>query len=167
MIKTQYGVDYNGPDEDLFLPQIEGINMSSGGYCKVSFINCSVCKKLYTRKYAQQRYCSEECKINSGIQTYRRACKFKITKKSHPELFNIELLKQYGWYRASNHPDGYNPSGATWDHLFRVEDGFKLGISPTILSHPANAQMISWEENIRRTKSTITYEELLERIKNF
>jgi hypothetical protein len=93
--------------------------------------------------------------------------KFYINKNEKSFLYDNNLLKTKGWYRASNHIDGYNPDGATWDHLFRIEDGFKNGINPDILSHPANAEMISWKENFNRKKSIITYEELLKRIENF
>ena len=104
---------------------------------------------------------------SKNIKSYRRACSFKISKTKYPQLFNVSLLTKYGWYRASNHPNGYNPEGAAWDHLFRIEDRFKSGISPEIMSHPDNAEMINWKENILRRKSIITYEELLERIKVF
>lgn len=132
-------------------------------FTKVTFGKCNTCSKIY-RKKTGKLYCSEVCKIHTGIRTYRRACKFNITKSQYPNLFNKDLLNKHGWYRASNHLNGYNPDGATWDHLFRVEEGFKLGVDPTIMRHPANAEMISWRENFRRKTSSITYQELLERI---
>ncbi len=132
-------------------------------FTKVTFGKCKSCNKIY-RKRIGKLYCSELCKINSGIKTYRRACKFTISKSEYPHLFNMNLLNEHGWYRASNHPKGYNPNGATWDHLFRVEDGFKLGVDPAVMAHPANAEMISWKDNFARKTSSITYAELLERI---
>lgn len=135
-------------------------------FSKVTFGSCKSCSKIY-RKAVGKLYCSDICKIQTGIRSYRLACKFKISKSEHPHLFNHALLKEHGWYRAANHPKGYNPDGATWDHLFRVEDGFKLGVDPNIMRHPANAEMISWKDNFARKSSSITYEELLERIKNW
>lgn len=133
-------------------------------YCKVKFSLCATCDSAFRVKSNQKLYCSSNCRFSSNIKTYRRACKFKISKTLNPELFKTQLLEQYGWYRAANHPKGYNPKGATWDHLFRVEDGYKLAVDPKIMSHPANAEMISWEENFARKKSSITLDELLARI---
>lgn len=133
-------------------------------HCKVKFSLCATCNSAFRVKSNQKLYCSSNCRFSSNVKTYRRACKFKISKTLHPELFKTQLLEQYGWYRAANHPKGYNPKGATWDHLFRVEDGYKLSVDPAVMSHPANAEMISWEENFARKTSIITYDELLSRI---
>ena len=133
---------------------------------RVYFRECLSCRKVF-RSIRGQKYCNRDCKINTDIKSYRRACKFNITKTSHPDLFDMNLLEKHGWYRASNHVNGYNPNGATWDHLFRIEDGFKLKVLPSIMSHPANAQMVSWTENFSRKQSTITYEDLLDRIEKF
>jgi hypothetical protein len=132
----------------------------------VCFKFCSTCNKPF-RSIKGRKYCSEKCKVTTDIKIYRRACKFKIDKTLNPDLYNQNLLTEYGWYRAANHPLGYNPNGATWDHLFRIEDGFKLGISPEIMKHPANAEMVSWKENFARKTSSISLEELLTRIKNW
>lgn len=134
--------------------------------CKVTFKPCRECNKIY-RKTHGKLYCGDLCKLSAGINTYRRACNFKISKTQYPHLFDNKLLREHGWYRASNHPNGYNPDGATWDHLFRVEDGFKRGIDIAIMKHPANAEMISWRDNFARKRSRITYEELLNRIDDF
>jgi hypothetical protein len=136
-------------------------------FCKVKFGECLYCQKIYRVTKSNLKYCSSVCKGSSNIKKYRRACKFKISKQTNPELFDKVLLQQHGWYRASNHPNGYNPNGATWDHLFRIEDGYKLGVDPEIMCHPANAEMISWKENFAKKTSSITYEELLERILNY
>lgn len=132
-------------------------------YTKVTFAECKSCTKIF-RRAVGKLYCSELCKLHAGVKIYRRACKFSMSKTQYPQLFNSDLLNTHGWYRASNHPKGYNPHGATWDHLFRIEDGFKLGVDPAIMRHPANAEMISWKENFERKTSKITYQELLNRI---
>ena len=150
---------------DTLLKTIEGKSKSKYPCCKVTFKNCIICNKVFRSSRGKIKYCSTICKSTTSIKHYRRSCKFKISKTTNPELFDKQLLKEHGWYRASNHPKGYNPKGATWDHLFRIEDGYKLGIDPNIISHPANAQMISWEENFSRKKSA--YEELLIRINNY
>jgi hypothetical protein len=130
---------------------------------RVSFGVCAVCQTAF-RARGNTKYCSSLCKAKGGIKPYRRACKFKISKTTYPELFDTALLEKHGWYRAANHPLGYNPRGATWDHLFRIEDGFRAGVDPDIMSHPANAEMISWEDNFARKNSKLTLDELMQRI---
>ena len=136
-------------------------------FCSVVFKNCLTCSKVFRVTLYRSKYCNPTCRSHSNIKNYRIACKFKITKANHPQLFNKSLLESHGWYRAANHPEGYNPNGATWDHLFRIEDGFKLGIDPEVMSHPANAEMVSWKENFSRKTSQISYAELLRRIAQF
>lgn len=136
-------------------------------YSRVTFRICFVCDNTFRAQKGKTKYCSDTCKSASSNKHYRRACKFKISKTLYPELFDEKLLKEHGWYRAANHKHGYNPKGATWDHLLRVENGFKLGVDPAIISHPANAEMVSWEVNISRKKSSITLTELLLRIENW
>lgn len=136
-------------------------------FTRIKFITCLSCPKLFVKRYGGSKYCSRYCCNMSDINQYRRSCKFSISFLKYPHLFDPSLLEQYGWYRASNHPKGYNPNGATWDHLFRIEDGFKLGVSPEIMSHPVNAEMMSWKENRLRFTSIITYDQLLERIDRF
>jgi len=54
------------------------------------------------------------------------------------------------------------------DHMLSVKEGFELGIDPKLLSHPANCELMVHNDNISKNKkSSITLEELLERIENF
>jgi len=52
------------------------------------------------------------------------------------------------------------------DHIYSVKDGFINNISPDIIKHPANCQLLKHtDNNIKKTKSEITIEELLMKIK--
>lgn len=132
-------------------------------YCKVTFVNCILCDAAIRKVSKSSIYC-KSCK-KEKILPYRRACKFKFTELTNPELYNQDLINKHGWYKPGNSKNP-NLSGLTWDHLFKIEDGFKLGIDPEIMSHPANAELITWSENYSRhlRGSSITYEELLQRI---
>jgi len=92
--------------------------------------------------------------------------KFDFNVYEYPNKFDLDLIKKYGWYSASNR--GNNLNGVSRDHMFSVKDGFKLKISPDIMKHPANCKlMIHKDNNLKKTNSTITIDELLERIKNW
>jgi hypothetical protein len=90
-----------------------------------------------------------------------------MNPQQHGSLYNFDLIVSNGWYRPANHKDGYNPDGVTWDHLYRIEDGFREGVASRIMSHPANAEMITWRENQQRKRSQITLEELIQRISHW
>ena len=52
--------------------------------------------------------------------------------------------------------------------MLSVNEGYKLGIDPYFLSHPANCKLMIHTDNIRKNKkSSITKEELIERVKNW
>jgi hypothetical protein len=52
--------------------------------------------------------------------------------------------------------------------MYSVHHGWKNNIDPIIISHPANCEIMFGIENIRkRTNSSISIEELVERIKNW
>lgn len=99
---------------------------------------------------------------------YSYQCRFTFNIAKYPEWFDYasSLIKEYGWYSAANR--GNNLSGCSRDHLYSVSDGFKNNIDPTIISHPANCNIVPHRQNQNKHKhSSITFDELLERIKLF
>jgi len=101
-----------------------------------------------------------------GIKRYRQLCDFKFSLNDFPDRFNFQLIKEYGWYKAKNRGD--NPNGVNRDHMYSVKDGYINNIDPLIISHPANCQLITHEDNIKKkSKSVITLEELTQRMKNW
>ena len=130
-------------------------------YSKIHYKTC-LCDTEFIARYHTQKYCSSLCK-EATVITYRRACKFKINNKDHALLFNGELIAKYGWYAPSNSKSP-NLSGVSWDHLYRIEEGFKNKVPAEILSHPANAELVPHDINRKRTQSMITLEQLYDRI---
>jgi hypothetical protein len=52
--------------------------------------------------------------------------------------------------------------------MYSVNEGWKNNIDPNLLRHPANCNLIPHSENQKKNaKSSITLEELMERIKDF
>lgn len=135
-------------------------------YSRVTFRTCTVCSKPFRFKKGNHKFqCSDDCFYSLRISDkdlYRKDCNFKLNKNDHPVLFDSDLISEYGWYSPSNKKN--NLTGVSWDHLFRVSDGWKLRVNPEIMKHPANAELIPHTANQSRISSQITYEELLERI---
>jgi len=91
---------------------------------------------------------------------YMDDCRFSLSPNIHPELYNNSLLIKHNWFHPIN-----NKNGVCWDHLYRIIDGFQSHINPKIISHPANAEMVTMKENMkRRLQSSITIDELYTRI---
>lgn len=144
-------------------------------YCK----NCGIsigkrsitglCKNCIIEKRISEKY----NKVLSGIESnktsyldYRRSCKFKFAINEFPNEFDIDLIRKFGWYSAKNH--GNNLNGVSRDHMYSVNEGYKNGIDPKIISHPANCKLMQHNDNVSKgDKSSISLEELLKRIEEW
>lgn len=82
-------------------------------------------------------------------------------------IIGFEKLKLYSFYNKSYR----NKDSLVRDHMYGRKSGFKLGVFPEIIRHPANCRLISHSENIVKSKNNddcvITLEELFEKIKNW
>lgn len=98
-----------------------------------------------------------------GIEKYRQLCRFSFNVYDYPEHFNLNLLEEYGWYKAKNRGD--NPEGVSRDHMVSVSYGYENGILPYYISHPANCRLMQHNQNNKKnSECSITFEELLKRI---
>lgn len=133
---------------------------------------CKFCEMSYDTHHTKTKYCSQECwksdvaKHKNERELYKLACAFKFDVYDRPDRFDISLVEKYGWYTASNR--GSNQTGVQRDHMYSVADGFSNNVDPAIISHPANCKLLAnFENQTKRSKSTISLSELLERIENW
>jgi len=134
---------------------------------------CSSCEcEMSCRPSDKRKFCSPKCWINYTEQNkkeyllYRQRCNFKFNVYDYPTKFDLRLAESLGWYSPSNKKN--NLDGVSRDHMYSVNDGFKNLVDPSIISHPANCCIIQHRSNqSKRAKSSITLEELMERIKNW
>lgn len=132
------------------------------------YSHCLCCgKKL--NKVGRVKFCSDDCRKNdrqkhmAEFLKYKSEANFKFNLSDYPDEFDFELIKKHGWYKPVNR--GNNLGGVSRDHMLSVREGFKLGVDPKIISHPANCKLMVHNENISKNKkSTITLTELLDRI---
>jgi len=102
----------------------------------------------------------------NGIKRYRQLCEFDFDLKDYPDKFNFKLIKDFGWYKAKNRGD--NPNGVNRDHMYSIKDGFVNNISPEIIKHPANCELVLHQDNLKKhTNSSISLNELLDKIKHW
>lgn len=134
---------------------------------------CSYCKSEMNMLPSDKRkFCSKLCWVNysesnkSEFRSYKDKCKFEFDVYDFPENFDISLIEKHGWYTASN--KGNNINGVSRDHMLSVREGFDLGISPNIIKHPANCELMCHSDNQKkRTKSSIKLEDLLIKIEKW
>jgi len=153
------------------LSKFYGANKKDGRY---HILICDFCKKDFKHKKKNIKFCSKDCKNKSirskskitEYKAYKSDANFKFNLADYPEEFDFSLIEKYGWYSPTNKNN--NLDGVSRDHMLSVRDGFDLGINPEIISHPANCKLMIHRNNISKNKkSSITLEELLERIKIF
>ena len=132
---------------------------------------CDYCStKFYNKR--KKKFCSDECRKNKrriymdSFKIYKLDTNFKFNLKDFSDEFDFSLVEKHGWYSPTNKNN--NLCGVSRDHMLSVREGFELGIDPKLLSHPANCKLMIHNENVsKHKKSSISYEELLERIKFF
>jgi predicted nucleic acid-binding Zn ribbon protein len=121
---------------------------------------CIICNRI---DYTNAHFQSDKCKFCNDSLTYRHECKFKFDLRKFPTEFNLKLLEEKGMFNPKT-----NPKGVSRDHMLSVEYGKKNQIDPKIISHPANCKLITQGENTKKqSKCSITYPELIERIKQW
>lgn len=107
----------------------------------------------------------EDCRLNY-YKFYRPSCEFNFNINSYKEEFDFKIVDKHGWYSPKN--KGNNLNGVSKDHLYSVKDGFKNKVSPDLIKHPANCELLIHIDNQKKnSKSKITIDELKIRIKNF
>jgi len=93
---------------------------------------------------------------------YSQMCRFKFTLEEYPKEFDLNLIKEYGWYNKDN------PNGVSRDHMLSISYGWKRNIPPRIIKHPANCQLMLYETNRDKGwRSSLNLGKLLERIKDW
>lgn len=123
---------------------------------------CKKCGKRINKKF--KLYC-EDCRFEY-YKLYRPSCEFHFDPLSYCGWFDCDKIKKFGKYSPKN--KGNNLNGISRDHMFSVKDGYNNGVSPELIKHPANCKLMIHNNNSSKgSKSSITLEELVERISLF
>lgn len=100
-------------------------------------------------------------RLGLSYQQYRVKCSFNITNDNIIKVKGYEKLKTIGWYNKIN-----NPTGLVKDHMVSVKYGYDNNISPEIIEHYKNCELLDNLSNIlKSSKCSISLEDLTMLIK--
>lgn len=132
-------------------------------YSKLYFSSCLNCgfKGAYKNDI---RYC-KKCQ-NEYSENGRTKYNFTFNVYKYPDLFDVKLLEEYGWYRTKG--KNKNLSGLSRDHKVSVNEAKKYKYDSYYIKHPINCElMFHCENKSKGTNSSITYEELVKLVDEY
>lgn len=134
----------------------------SGPYTKIFYCKCKHCSiNWYSR--TQLKYCKDHFKLYSNEA--RTMYKFTFNVYHYSDLFDLQLLKEKGWYSPGGRAGKWNPDGLTRDHKISVNEAILNGYDPYYIKHPLNCELMSQQvNNSKKTKSSIAYNQLVKDI---
>lgn len=132
-------------------------------FSKLYICTCSHCGTKFSTKN-KNKYCTNHKDLYKSDRTLFL---FSFNVYHYPDLFDISLIEQYGWYSPGNRGPK-NINGISRDHRVSVTDAIKNGYDPFYITHPLNCELMRHNENKSKyTKSSITYEELKQLVHNY
>lgn len=132
------------------------------GYYVFKCMHCMTKFKTIRRK----RYCSEcECLY---MANNRNRFKFTFNIYKYPDLFDLELLDEVGFFAPGGRAGKWNLDGLSRDHKISVNEAIKNNYDPFYIKHPLNCALIPHKENNKKhTTSSIKYSELVQQVDMF
>lgn len=125
----------------------------------VKYNKCHHCDKLFERVGNRvKKFCDDhKDKYTAGA---RKGYIFSFDYEKYPDLFDIDTIKNIGFFSTSESPRDYNK--LVKDHKISVHDAIKYGYDSYYISHPMNCDFISARNNNEKHKnSSLSYEELV------
>lgn len=111
------------------------------------------------KSYKRQKKPFKRRKRKVTYKEYSQQCRFKFKIEDYKKEFDVKLINSLGWYSASN------PTGVSRDHMLSISLGWKMNIPPNVMRHPANCELMIFEDNRQKGgRSSINYDQLMKRI---
>lgn len=137
-------------------------------FSKVYKCSCKIqsCDNIFYTEFPR-KFCKDH--TNFYTEKLRGKYGFKFNIFDFPDLFDLDLLKEKGFYHSGNiKGKPKNLDGLSRDHKISVADARKYNYDPYYISHAMNCDLISQSKNSSKgTKSSITYSELVELVNEY
>lgn len=140
-------------------------------YSKITWKTCEVTGKPYHTRLISRGHRQKSPYAKTIKSIYYQLTKFKFNVYKMPELFDLALLNQLGWYtcpgkKRKNHIK--NTAGVSRDHLYSISQGMENKIHPLLLSHPVNCKLVEHKKNkLKHSSCEITLHDLIQKIQMF
>lgn len=131
-------------------------NIKSKAFSKIPWRICNHCKKQFISR-RKLKYC-DNCSYLYKT-TNRVKYKFTFNIFNFPDLFDLELLKNVGFYAPGGKAGRWNIQGFSRDHKVSVNEAIKNNYDPYYITHPLNCELLPHIDNTRKnSKSSISYD---------
>lgn len=131
-------------------------------FTKLANCSCGHCGLKFLAR-TRRKYCNNHTDLYKNNNRNRYAFTFSI--KTHSSAFTeqeLQLLRNLGMWSYTN------TNGVTRDHKVSVNEAIRNNYDPYYIKHPVNCQLMLWRDNNKKkTKSSITYAELVELAKAY
>lgn len=137
-----------------------------GPFCKVYLCSCKFCQTKFVspNKTLACKNC-QHLKWNNNKDQYS----FRFNIYDYPDLFDLSALKSVGWVAfGGKRGKVKNLTGLSRDHRISVDEAKRCKYDPYYISHPCNCELMPFvKNNKKKTKSSISYDELKKLVDNF
>lgn len=139
--------------------EMSAVKQTNIPFSKVYTCKCQHCGIVALYR-SQKKYC-KNC-ASSYAENGRAKFVFSFNVYHFPELFDIGFITKYGWRSKTN------PNGVTRDHKVSVNEAIRNNYDPYYIRHPLNCELMLFEQNNKKkTKSSITYQELVKLVDEY
>lgn len=129
--------------------------------CKIRSFErvCYHCTSKFESKL-KKKYCSS-CSPMYMAEA-RNRFKFTFNVFKYPDLFDLTLLKEVGFYAPRGKSGSWNPNGLSRDHRVSVNEAIKNNYDPYYITHPVNCELMPhYQNNSKKTKNSLSYQDLI------
>ena len=131
-----------------------------GSYTRVYSRTCFHCNENFLSR-GKTKYCKKHKHLYTRNNRTRYVFSFNIYH--YPDLFDLDLLNEHGWYSPGGKSGTPNMNGLTRDHKVSVNEAIKNNYDPYYIKHPLNCRLMNFSENYRKgTNSSLSYNKLIE-----
>jgi hypothetical protein len=133
-----------------------------------------ICKSIRTCKHCnckfesklKKRYCATCSPLY--MAEARNRFKFTFNVFRYPELFDLKLLQEVGFYAPKGKSGRWNPDGLSRDHKVSVNESIINQYDPYYITHPLNCELMPHRvNNKKKTKSSMRYEDLVKLVDQY
>ena len=138
---------------------------SVGEHSKLFLCTCKHCDEKFVSRI-KKKYCRDHRTLYK--ESSKAGYKFTFNVFHYPDLFDLTLIKTFGWFSPGGKAGKWNINGISRDHKISVNEAIANNYDPYYITHPLNCElMVHSENNKKKTNSSITYPELKKLVQEY